>query len=340
MNCKKIFIVRSYINETVTSNNFDIIREAAKATGCDVIDRQTIIDCIKKGNRNDIYVISNKMHSIYLAALGRKQILYWIQGVDSEEYLMGTGNKAGYLLRSFLEKFSLKCIKFFLFVSIAMKNHYETKYSIKFNDNFYIFPCFNTPLYEEAFNYPNKYTNNVFIYAGGTVVWQCFDETLEIYKRFEDMNIPGTKLIVMTKNRSIAEKRIKELGIKKFEIGFTSREELPKVMAEAKFGFVIRKDNVVNQVSTPTKISSYLSCGVIPIYGKCINSFDRQAANMEYAIGWDYEKGNYGKVKQFMSMRIDKDAVLAEYKKVFSSYFSNDYHEKNIREILSNNFEV
>lgn len=340
MKTKSIFIVRSYVNETVTSNNFDILRDAVHCTDSVVNDRETIRDCVIKGQKKDVYIITNKIHAICLYLLGRRNIVYWYQGVDSEEYLMGVGNRFGYLLRSYLEKLALKCTNYYLFVSLAMKEHYEKKYNLFFQNNFYIFPCFNTSLNEATFNYPDKYRSNVFLYAGGTVVWQCFDETLRIYKRFEDLGMPGTKLIVMTKDQTYAMKKIMELGIKHYQVGFTTREELPNIMAMAKFGFVIRKDNIVNKVSTPTKISSYLSCGVIPIYGSCINSFDQLARKMKYAIGWDYEKGNFEKVEQFMSMNIDKEEVLMEYQKIFSKYFSNDYHKTNIRAILKDKFGV
>lgn len=44
-------------------------------------------------------------------------------------------------------------------------------------------------------------------------------------------------------------------------------------LRDVKFGFVLRDDIAVNNVATPTKLSSYLSAGVIPIYSSALKDF-------------------------------------------------------------------
>ena len=60
-----------------------------------------------------------------------------------------------------------------------------------------------------------------------------------------------------------------------------SLNNLDSELAKYKYGFLLREDHIVNHVATPTKMNSYLSVGVIPIfsdvifdYNKNFNDFD------------------------------------------------------------------
>lgn len=48
---------------------------------------------------------------------------------------------------------------------------------------------------------------------------------------------------------------------------------MSEALADVKFGFVLRNDVPVNRVATPTKLSSYLSAGVIPVFSKYLKDF-------------------------------------------------------------------
>lgn len=328
-----IYIVRRTGNATVTSNNFDILRDASSGIGCNVIDFSSLKNSIKKGKNNDVYIVTTAVDAVLLAICHRRNILYWSQGIAPEESYLYHKSKLRFKILSWIEKKALKSSKVCLLVSNAMKNHYENKYKIQII-NTYIFPCFNTSICKEAFFEKGKYENNIFAYAGALSLWQCFDETLQIYKSFEDIQLPNTKLIILTKDQKQAEEKIRSYGIKNYEVGYTSKEELPKILAKAKFGFVIRKEDPINVVSTPTKISTYLSCGLIPIYGDCIQSFKDVSNEMKYCVSWDNSTGSISKIKSFMTERIEPTNIFNEYNKVFSSYFSYDYHVGNIREII------
>ena len=78
-----------------------------------------------------------------------------------------------------------------------MKSHYEDKYNLNFSDKYYLMPCYNTELHKDSFL---QIINIIIIscLCRGLSVWQCFDETLRIYKIVEDLNYPNTKLLVLT----------------------------------------------------------------------------------------------------------------------------------------------
>lgn len=332
---KNIYILRRTENETVTSHNFDIIYNASIATGCKVVDFATMDQCKSQGKRNDIFVVTTCKDAIILYLSGRKKLFFWVQGIVPEESYMRHHNRIRYWLLSFVEKLSLKYSSCTACVSKAMIEHFEKKYKLNLREKSYIFPCFNATIEEAAFMDKDKYTNNVFTYAGGLAEWQCFNETLDIYKKLEDLNIKGTKLQILTKNKELAEKEIWKRGIKNYEIGFYPKEELPKVMGKSKFGFVIRKPDPVNEVSTPTKISTYLSCGLIPIYGECIKSFKEQSRDMKYVVEWAEDKDSFNKVVSLMKDEINNNDVFLEFGKIFDRYFSDSLHKESITGILN-----
>ena len=103
-----------------------------------------------------------------------------------------------------------KKAKAILFVSQYMKDHYENLANRSFTSKSYIMPCFN-----EVFDptvYDNKdYNNKTFTYVGSLDLWQCFEQTTNLYKQIEDA-IPEARLKVLTFDTANAERIIKEKG--------------------------------------------------------------------------------------------------------------------------------
>lgn len=330
---RKIFLLRKSCNTTVTSHNFDIMKEAAKRCGVEVIDDATLSICKKQGTKDDVYVATtvDDVPGLYLS--GRRKIFYWVQGILPEESMMRHNSRLRSLILSFQEYIALKMSYCPAFVSEAMKQHFVRKYNISFK-RYYVFPCFNTDINKDAFLAEGKYVNNYFVYAGGLAVWQCFEQTLAIYKEFEDLGLPNTKLIVLTGDKRTAEAKINSRGIINYEVGFVKKEELPNILSSAKFGFVIRENTAVNRVSTPTKIGTYLSCGLIPIYGSCIESFGALAKEMTYVVSWDDDAPSRNKVELFMKQPIDAKAVFKEFNSVFEKNFNTESHTNNIKNIF------
>lgn len=336
---KKIFILRRLSNATVTKNNFDIIAAASKDTGAKVHDFSSVKESLRLGNRNDLYVATASVDVIKLYLSGRRNIAFWIQGIIPEESMLRNRSYLRYYILSLLELMSLRLSSLCLPVSNAMIEHYNNKYHYNISHKSYVFPCFNTTLKDWAFDVPGKYERNCFIYAGGLAKWQCFSETLDLYKKIESSGLPETKLIVMTKAKEVAIKEIKKRGIMNFEVDFTSSEELPEFLSKAKFGFVLRKENPINFVSTPTKISSYLSCGVIPICGSAVKSFLEISKATEYAIIWDGDDNEcLSKISAFPP--IDKDTIKSDYGRVFDTVYSFTFHQKNLSDLFAKVFNI
>lgn len=330
---KKSIIITSP-NVTVTANNFRLLQEAAILGENEVVPVSSIKEALEIGDKNDLYITSVVDDIIKLVFKGREKVFFWVQGILPEESAMRHRGRLRFFILSKMERFALSHSKYLAFVSEPMREHYEKKYKLKFDGKYYIFPCYNTTIYPETFFTENKYKNNYFVYAGGLAVWQCFEKTLDIYKTVEDWGLPNTKLIVLTKNKQQAEADIVSKGIKNYEIGFTTPEELPNILKTAKFGFVIREDSPVNRVATPTKISTYLSCGLIPIFGAGVETFRRFSENMKYTVPWSNSEDDYNRIKVFMASEINPDNVLNEYQLFFDMNYSSERHIEALRRII------
>lgn len=284
-------------------------------------------------NSDKNITITARYRDAVVAKIHGNKVIFWSQGVGAEEYAMRHNNKIKLFFVNVMAYLALKWSDFPVFVSNAMKEHYEKKYKIRFAENkYYIMPCYNTSLREDAFSEKDKYVKNTFVYTGSMEKWQGVPHILECYKKIEDSGLPNAKLEIYTAEQEIAERLVKEAGLINYSIGCCTNEELQIVLGRIKYGFILREDNVVNRVSTPTKISTYLANGVIPIYSKCIASFQEVASMMTYVVE---EEDIERKIRFFDAKQIEAENVLIEYRKVFDTYYSDEYHITNLVERLT-----
>ncbi|WP_418792196.1 hypothetical protein [Phosphitispora sp. TUW77] len=322
-----IWIVRCN-NAVVTDFYLDIVGTAMKRMTADVCKVDGISN-IKNGKTNDYYFVARLVDALKLLIRGRKNIIFWVQGVEPEESYMRHKKLLRKIILEKIERYILKNAKFVFFISFAMQKHYEIKYGIDFVGRNYVMPCFNTNIHKEAFFKEGKYINNVFVYVGSLSVWQRFDEVVTCFKNIEEFGIPNCKLLVLTKEINAALDVLKKLEISSYEVCYVNNDDLPNVIADAKFGFVIRDDVIVNRVATPTKISTYLSSGVIPIYSSCLEDFHNVSVGMRYKQLYDtdnFQKEMYA----FMKQKINNKDVYKEYNNLFSTYYNVDFHINNI----------
>lgn len=330
-----LWIVRDN-NGDATKYYLDIIERAAVKAGQEVGQVNNVEEALK-GSKKDVYLATTPIDAIKLYFKGRKKIIMWFQGVFSEESYLRHKSIGRKTILGRIEKFILKKSKIVIFVSEEMKRYYTERFQIDVNGKHYIMPCFNSNINKNSFMDDDKYRNNVFCYAGSLSIWQGFNKILECYKRIETLWPDNTKLLILTKERKEAEFLVKEANIKNYEIDYVSLEELPSVLGKAKFGFIIRDDIVVNRVSTPTKISTYMANGLIPIYSSCLVDFHKQISNNKYTINFDVENFEEN-IKYFINHDIQSEEIYEEYEGLFDTYYNADYHVYNISKLIKNYF--
>lgn len=317
----------------VTDFYVGIIISALEMAGC----KCSRVDSLKKSRKNKdkgILVI-DATKAILARCYGYKHILYWIQGIMPEEsYMRNASNLRSFVL-SIIERIALKSADLHFFVSEQMRKHYFEKYHFS-SENYYVMPCFNDDI--DSIDKKNAgFRENIFLYAGRIGSWAYFDETAKLYKKIEERN-QDSKFLILTSSREEAKRMMEKYDISNYEIDFVKQDQLKERIKHCKFGFCLREKNEVNYVATPTKFSTYVANGIMPIYSSITESFSDLAKNNKYCICAD-DINCIEYISELCNEFIPENEIAKSFVETFGGYYSAEYHEKEISKILKNTIE-
>lgn len=332
-------IVHFYIpinaQNDATSYYVNLVRTALFKNSIKTVDRPTLSFNV---NKND-YVFVIRIRDYYAARklAPAKKIIFWSQGIGPEEYYM----VKDYSFKSFLiskvydrfEKHLLKNAFHTIAVSNSMITHYENKHSLKIQ-NSTVIPCYNKSLQKMAFKELLKNASS-YVFVDSIFAWQCFEKTLEVYKEVELLN-PDSNLTVFTKDQDLAKQLINKYKIKNYRVDYISLKDLEKELLSFKYGFLLRDKDIINNVSTPTKMNGYLAVGLIPIYTDVIDDFNDKLHLKEFEIKLSYKmraKDMAAQVAQHDKKHIDYDQFCTVVQENFFEYYDDGY---NIKELEKN----
>ena len=314
---KSVWVELLKSNAVVTDAYLKAIGSAYEKLGYDV---NYVYNCLACGCKSsDIYVVGIAPSAAKLRIKGAKHIVFWAQGIWPEESLLRNDNKAAYWLSSRIEKFALKSSDHVFAVSKAQVSHYEGKYGLDLVSRSYVMPCSNETFHSESFFAEGKYESPVFVYAGSLAKYQCVDKMLDAFSRIQKVE-PSAEFLFYTAQQDEARSLVSGMGLKNVTVSYAEPDRLKEVLARAKYGFVIRDDSPVNRVATPTKISSYISNGVIPVFSESLEAFSESS---EGIVRLPYRESS-----------IDKDFLLLE-----SEYISADRMFTEYREYFEREFD-
>jgi len=328
------YLPKKAINEA-TIFYVNIIKEALEFENDQVIIKDSLNFDFKKED----YILTIRLRDYLASYLKYKtqNTIYWFQGIQPEEYLMlnnySIKAKLVKLVLDQLEKWVAKNVKYPFFVSKKMQNHFENKHHLKFKNSI-IMPCFNKYLNQEM--YFNLKKEASFVYAGSLFAWQCFDKTIKLFKEIE-CQIPAATLTILTNEVDRAKAELKALGITNFDVKFVPLKQLDEELAKYKYGFIVRDNILINNVSTPTKLSSYLSVGLIPIYTDVIDDFNCKLKQYSYQIVLDHTQNLQqwaNQIKLFSEKKITLTDQFVATKALFDDYYNQKEYIKVINEII------
>lgn len=329
-----IWILRS-TNSEVTDFYLETVASALEKAGfaTTTVSAERVKECVVAHARSeDWFLSSNAMETCRLYLQGARNVILWCQGIIPEESYLRNGSKGKSAILSLIEKSALKKAAFCLFVSDDMRRHYETKYGLSFEGRCFVMPCFNSMFEQGSFFAEGKYDSPTFAYVGSMAAWQCFEETVDLYKELES-RLPGAFLKVLTFNQAGAREILRAKGVERYEVGCVPPEKVAGELAKVAYGFVIREDDPVNRVATPTKLSSYMAAGVIPVFSDCIGSFSGLARGLKYAIPVG-RSVDVDAVARRCAEPVRREEVLREYRRVFDTYYSREYYVQGLAPLL------
>ena len=316
---KKAFIYINYNNIVVLQSYLDVVKDSLERVGIHCEYTRSLDGVEKK----DIIVFPMGIDAFKYYFRGYHNFILWQQGATADESFMRNHSKLRYWILNKMDLFAMKKAKAILYVSQYMRDYYEKLGKCSFTNKSYLMPCFNE-VYDRAVFDSKDYSKKIFTYVGSLDLWQCFDKTADIYKSIEE-RLTGSFFKVLTFDVENGERILKEKGVKHYEVKRVPKEEVRNELLSANYGFIIREDCIVNRVATPTKFSSYLSSGVIPIFSKCLTDFTQVSSGMKYSMPLE-EKIDISNLLDFVNQEIDKEELADEYKKLFADYYSPDHH--------------
>lgn len=102
----------------------------------------------------------------------------------------------------------------------------------------------------------------VFIYSGGLSRWQMFEETVRLFSEVARTD-GSARLLVLCPEAALAERMLNgSIPRNKFVVRSVPQKDVSRYMAASDCGFLLREDNVVNNVAFPIKFAEYAGAGV------------------------------------------------------------------------------
>lgn len=251
--------------------------------------------------------------------------LFWSQGVAAEEAL---GNKITFAsvklwTKKMIEVFiALHLSSVIFLVSERMRKRYIHEY-LYLKKNNIIMPCYNLQLSND-FSI-NRYQQPSFVYAGAFLEWQCVPEMLKVFSNIEK-KIPNAKLTILSKDKESFIKAITEYGIKNYEIKYVPQEKLNDELKKYKYGFLLRQNSIINQVATPTKMNSYLSNYIIPIFTDAVDDFKKNINLGEFTLCYKCPF-NEQEISDSIINFENKGLNYINYKEYVQNIFNNHYND-------------
>lgn len=328
---KKAYIYINYPNIVVLKCYLDVVKLALEKIGyvCEYVESLPGIE------KSELIVFPMGNDAFKYYHKGYHNYILWQQGVTSEESYLRHKSNVRRVILNYMDVFTMKKARAILYVSESLREYYDKVGHTSFKDKSYIMPCFNETLGDLDLS-QKDYSKLRFAYVGSLSVWQCFDETLKIYKQIEDSRSDAC-IKILTFQEEEAREKVKSAGIKNYEIKSVPQEQVRRELKDISYGFVIRGDSVVNRVATPTKLSSYLAAGVLPIYSTCLRDFYRVTRKMDIALPLENNDMAVAaeNIIEFIDKEKNKSNIEQKIKKLFLTYYSTEYHEKSLSEKLT-----
>lgn len=323
---KKAYLYVNYKNIVVLKDYMDVIKSALEDNGYVT----QYVESLKDVDKRAVIVFPMGIDAFKYYLKGYKRIILWQQGVTAEESFLRNHSKIRFKILNAIDCFVMKRAMLVLYVSESLKKYYEEKARCSFAEKSYLMPCFNEQFDASVFE-KKDYSKKTFTYVGSLDLWQCFDKTVSIYAEIEK-HFSDAQLKVLTFQTDKAKSILENAGVKNYTVKCVPKEQVKKELEESVYGFVIRDDIAVNRVATPTKFSSYLASGVLPIYSECLEDYYKNTKNLQ--TGYCLTDSNIDGLLSYVNCSKDVSTIKSDIKYLFNNYYNATKHQNQLAKIM------
>lgn len=273
-----------------------------------------------------------------LAIHPRAEIIHWFQGIEAVERRFlhkGWRGWGRWVLWTLMERILLRRAKVKLFVSQQMRIFLGDKEQS--SQVSLVIPCYNVDIGNITASEPERYHHINMVYAGSMYPWQCVEQSLEAYRAVR-MYRPDATMTIFTREVERASEMCRRMGLTEVRVEAVSPTQLLERLNEFSYGFILRDAMVINEVSTPTKFSSYVGAGVIPIITKATPALVEMASLTAFKITTNTSK-EYIEIAESV-LQISESTpspldVATSYKAIFEMYFDDTSHKQAIKQAIT-----
>jgi len=197
--------------------------------------------------------------------VSRYKKVFWLQGFESEESYMKHNNSIRRFFLMLSESYAIKASSVIICPSDAMVEMLLKSYPHLRYNNFITIPNLadssSPPARDSSlwgFEKPPRFSLG---YLGGLSQWQCFEESCHIVAKVQNQ-LPDVWFLVLTRDIQQAEEIIKREGVKQYRIRTAATDEISRYVTSFDYGFMLRREHLVNYVACPMKWLEYWQCGV------------------------------------------------------------------------------
>ncbi|MDK2970648.1 MAG: hypothetical protein PWP23_403 [Candidatus Sumerlaeota bacterium] len=215
-----------------------------------------------------------------LAALAKPQrpaVLFSIDwhGVIPEEERMNGAHENRIRAMERTERKLLRETDLNVFVSHAMRAHYDAKYGDPGVPHVLVPCCVSDERFLRAAPHatPDADDTLVFAYAGTMAGWQCGREMVALFAALHRHDARCRFLLLVPQaDHPKVHTWATEFGLpaEAFTLTEVPHDEVPRRLRAAHVGVLLRRDDPVNRVSSPTKFGEYLAAGLPVLMTDCV----------------------------------------------------------------------
>lgn len=313
----------------------DVIRQGLRLSGREdlgITHSETVLR-----QADDVVSISCMPAAKVMLKHPRARLVHWFQGIEAVERRFLHGGFKGwarYAIWSALESLVLRRADLKLFVSDEMRHYLDDSRSTQARS--LVIPCYNADFDTAAWADPTRYARLDLVYAGSLYKWQRVEDVLKTFKCLRHQQ-PHATLTLFTREVERAHAMCRQLGVDSVRVESVTPEQLVAALRRFSYGFILREDIAINRVSTPTKLSTYMAAGVIPVLTEATPALSRVLADTQYKVLVQLPTAHQeiaSRLSALAQRAPDTSAVRTSYERIFQEHFSDALHAQRIAAAL------